>query len=495
LIGEILNKKNQANIKKHNLIVIVVDALRAQNLSCYGYNQETTPFIDSLARSGLLFENFCAVTDQTDPAFTSMFSGRYPLTHGIIFHGNFITHQQKNDLKNTNTKFLAEFFKEKDQDMVTIGIDWLSRWHKRGFDIYGEEEVLTDPQKLLVKYKWINEKLKRFVNHFSLNWYYAFNDILSPFGFKYRNDAEGYFEYARLAINKYAANKNFYLLIHLWDVHSPWNLLPNAYVKKFDHGKREGSVEESLKKYDSKKFKDKVTDYHLRDLKYLSEVEIRYNAALNYVDTELAKFVDFLKDKKLWEDTYLMVTGDHGENLVVDDRFASHMGSSNRVMKVPFIMVGPGLPVKRIEEPVQHIDFLPTIFDLFNIKTDYKFNGSSLMPLINDEATDWRNEILFVGSAANKRYTLMNERFKFNYSPTEEDSDDKVGGLWYHKRIELFDLKADPDEKNDLTSEKPEVADLMEKRLTQILNDLSRTKERYILGSSLRKFKLPSDKI
>jgi hypothetical protein len=117
------------------------------------------------------------------------------------------------------------------------------------------------------------------------------------------------------------------------------------------------------------------------------------------------------------------------------------------------------------------------------------------MPLINDEATDWRNEILFVGSAANKRYTLMNERFKFNYSPTEEDSDDKVGGLWYHKRIELFDLKADPDEKNDLTSEKPEVADLMEKRLTQILNDLSRTKERYILGSSLRKFKLPSDKI
>lgn len=485
----IKSHNSKANKQNCNLIVIVIDALRAQNLSCYGYSQKTTPFIDSLAKQGIVFENFYANTDQTDPAFTSIFSGRIPITHGIIFHGNFITQNQINDLKKTRTRFLAELLKENYPEMVTIGIDWLSRWHKKGFDIYGEEEVLPGKKPLMVKYKWINEKLKVFVNNFSQSWYYTFNEFLKPFGFKYRNDAEGYFEYARSAINKYSDKQNFYLLVHLWDVHSPWNMLPKCYIRKFQQGIKKGAVKESFNKYKSNKFKEKVRSYHLKDVDYLSEVEGLYNAGLNYVDSELEKFVDFLKKEGRWNNTYLLITGDHGENLVVNDKFVSHMGTKNTVMKVPCIMVGPKLPQKRIGEMVQHIDLLPSILDLFDINTKYKYDGMNFLPLVLGEKIEWRDEIFFICSAASKRYTLLTNRFKYSYSPTEKDADDGVGGIWYPEVKELYDLKVDPDEKKNIVKEKPEVAELMEKRLNQILKGLIRKKERYILESSLQRIK------
>ncbi len=483
--------------KDYNLIIIVVDALRAKNLSCYGYPKKTTPFMDSLARNGVLFENAYANTDQTDPAFTSIFSGRYPITHGIIFHGNFVTPDQINTLKKTNTRFLAEILKEHDPEMVTIGIDWLSRWHKTGFDYYGEDEILPNKNALLVKYKWLNEKMKKFVNQFSKNWYYFFNKLFSPFGFKYRNDAEGYFEYARMAIDRYAKDKNFYLLIHLWDVHSPWHMLPKAYIRKFcqaEPGNQKNSIANSLKRYKSQKFRKKAEEYHLKGLKYLAEVESRYNAALNYVDFELFKFVEFLKAEGLWSNTYLLITADHGENLVVNGKFVSHMGTKNVVMKVPLILVGPKLPHKRIPEMVQHIDILPTLMELFQIQTKYRYDGKSALPLLKGEKIKWRDEIFFVGSAAKKRYALLNDRFKFSYSPTKEDCDDGVDGLWYSEQVELYDLKNDPEEVRNSAAENSEVAKIMEQMIKQFLDNLNRKKEKYILEGSLKKLKFTSKK-
>ena len=70
-----------------NVIFIVLDALRSMNLSIYGYNQATSPTLENLSRLGVVFLNAYSTTDQTDPSFTSMLSGRYPLVHGIIRHG------------------------------------------------------------------------------------------------------------------------------------------------------------------------------------------------------------------------------------------------------------------------------------------------------------------------------------------------------------------------------------------------------------------------
>ena len=479
--------------KNYNLIVIVIDALRAQNLSCYGYPQKTSPFIDSLAKKGIFFENFFSCSDHTDPSFTTIFTGRFPITHGILAHGPNITTEQKKDLDLTKTKFLAELLKEKNKDMVTICIDWLGRWHKRGFDIYGEDNIIVDKKGIFCKYKWLNEKVKLMINRFSLEWYYLFSNLLQPYGFKCRGDAEGHFDYARYALNKFAKNKNFFLHIHIWDVHPPLHLIPQGFVRKFEHGKKEGPIEESFKKYKSERFKKSAQSHHLKNIRFLSEIEERYNGAINYVDTELSKFIGFLKNEGLWDHTYLFITGDHGERLVENGIYLSHGGTTDKIMRVPFILLGPNIPKKRIQNMAQHTDIFPTVLELFEITGYRKYDGSSLMPLIKGQDIKWDDEIFFVAGAANKRYTLLNERYKYNYSPTKKDAYHH-SQVWYKERVELYDMKDDPNEQHNIVKEKPVVAELMEKRLKQILKKLKRNKESYILDYSILKNIIPRQK-
>lgn len=125
--------------QKPNIIFIVSDALRADHLGCYGYHKNTSPNIDKLAREGVLFEKCYPISTNTDPSFTSIFSGKYPASHGIIHHGFKVTPEEEESFYRSDTKMLAEILKS--NGYTTIGIDWLGRWHKTGFDYYwGSEE-------------------------------------------------------------------------------------------------------------------------------------------------------------------------------------------------------------------------------------------------------------------------------------------------------------------------------------------------------------------
>ena len=70
-------------MKKPNIILIVVDTLRADYLHCYGYKDELTPNIDDIARSGARFENVYSASNFTAPAFASLFTALYPAQHGV----------------------------------------------------------------------------------------------------------------------------------------------------------------------------------------------------------------------------------------------------------------------------------------------------------------------------------------------------------------------------------------------------------------------------
>lgn len=71
-------------MKEPNIIIIILDALRVRNLGCYGYPKPTSPNIDNLVREGILFENAFSCTNYKDPSLTTVFSGKYPLSHGVM---------------------------------------------------------------------------------------------------------------------------------------------------------------------------------------------------------------------------------------------------------------------------------------------------------------------------------------------------------------------------------------------------------------------------
>jgi glucan phosphoethanolaminetransferase (alkaline phosphatase superfamily) len=77
--------------KYPNIILIVIDALRARNLGCYGEERNPSPNIDKIADKGVLFEDVYCSWNTTDQSLTTILSGRYPRTHGIIHHGESLT--------------------------------------------------------------------------------------------------------------------------------------------------------------------------------------------------------------------------------------------------------------------------------------------------------------------------------------------------------------------------------------------------------------------
>ena len=91
--------------------MIIMDAVRARNLSCYGYDKPTTPNIDRIAHDGVIFTSAFATTTATDPSLTSILTGKYPASHGIINHGERVTHQEILEFNTSGTLLLPEILK------------------------------------------------------------------------------------------------------------------------------------------------------------------------------------------------------------------------------------------------------------------------------------------------------------------------------------------------------------------------------------------------
>ena len=78
--------------KEPNLIIIIIDTLRADHLSCYGYKQIKTPNLDELAKNGMLFTQFYVSGSVCSPSRAAIMTSHFPARHGI--HGHFATHKQ-----------------------------------------------------------------------------------------------------------------------------------------------------------------------------------------------------------------------------------------------------------------------------------------------------------------------------------------------------------------------------------------------------------------
>ena len=148
-------------MNKPNVLFILVDTLRADRLGCYGYNKNTSPNIDSIANKGILFNKaFCCI-NLSSPSLTSIFSGLYPTTHGILRQGMKLTREDISYFENSKIKLLPEILKE--EGYKTYGLDWFGGWHKKGYDYYegsgidleGKRENVRKVRRFLDKIKML----------------------------------------------------------------------------------------------------------------------------------------------------------------------------------------------------------------------------------------------------------------------------------------------------------------------------------------------------
>ncbi len=457
----------ESSMEKTNIVFIVLDACRAYNLSCYGYNKPTSPNIDNIAKEGVLFEHAFSTTNITDPSLTTIFSGYYPTSHGM-------TKQAEMEyVPSSRIKFLPEILKS--HGYTTMAVDWLSRWHKRGYDWYGYQPKLGNLADVkswainvrnLVKFILPYDKiptpikslLKKIYNKVLPDWYPRWYDA------KKTTD---------VAMNLIEKNKDkrFFLFIHYWDTHTPYNA-PNEYWEKFyEENKENISIEEILgsltQKNDCIFYKE-----WLGKAKDINEVLAWYDGSIAYVDNEIGRLYDYLEKKKILDNTILIITSDHGECLLEHGIFFDHRGALyDEVLRVPLIIRFPKkLPQKlRIKEFVQHVDILPTLLELLGIYYESNIDGKSILPIIEEKKAI--RDYIFAVMDNEIKYAIRNKQYKYimqnDYrQPIKRYK--KQQGIF--DKEELYDLRSDPSERINIIDRHPEIAQMLKEILMIYLN-------------------------
>ena len=412
---------------ERNIVLITADTLRADHLGCYGYKRNTSPNIDSLASTGSQFTDASSAIDNTVPSHISILTSMYPKRHGVYTNWNRQDVQPvtlAQILKNhgyTNAAFVSSFILHSDKVRIN-----------KGFDYYRNTDRLKVPAD-----ETIND---------ALDWIRA-------------ND-----------------KKKFFVWIHLFDPHMPYNP-PSPYDKAFDPdyrgwgriyfdvlNRKESAVEAAstpgLTKAQTKTLR-------LMDRGPIDVLDITYNKiGLNERDSEYVKslydgeilFMDHafgvllgeIRKLDLSKKTLVVFTADHGESLGEHGIYWDHKGIYEPEIKIPLIITVPGMRSSKIDGMASNIDILPTLLDLLRLSVRREvlqgFDGKSLAPLMWGKTEKVRDEI-FIEQSNNMGKAIKKNDYKYIFPIKESFS---LFPNDFKHREGLYHLKTDPGELSNL---------------------------------------------
>lgn len=456
------------------IIILVSDALRAGNLGCYGYEKETSPEIDKIAENGVRFSNSFSTINSTDPSFTTIFTGRFPISHGLRNHGHKLTVEEKS--YTSTLKFLPEILKEHNYE--TIALDWLGKWHKRGYDIYGAENIakvskMSDSK--IAKDAMPQKPSRQSKGGFDLlpgrgDWYYHLPDktrsvvrlmsqwwnekLKGGFSRKKRpalSDSAGLTDLAIRHIKRLKDKENFMIFVHYWDNHIPYTAphsIVKAMLRQYEYSQEKtSSVLERFSGTGAANLIRKTT--RGKTPKTIGEINAYYDASIRYVDQNIGRLYKTVEELGLMDDTLFVITADHGESMDEHHIYFDHHGLYDPQVKIPLILSHRDLPKGKVyPEFVQHVDIVPTILDLAGIGSSaMEVDGESLVKLVKDRR--WNRQFVYVEEfCAQKNRMIRDDRYKYIQSLSEDPC------IYCDKRHnegdEFYDLKADPCEENNI---------------------------------------------
>ncbi len=457
-----------------NIIIVVVDALRASNLGCYGYPLNTSPQLDAFAETSLLFDEAYACTVRTDPAFTSISTGFYPTHHGVLNHANRI---QPGELARLpDILFLAEILRA--EGFETYGLDFLSRWHKRGFDYYigledspksGRMKVINAVRDLFNIHP--GSRLQSLLEKTPL-----YNFLLKTL---FSKGSTPYWPADRLvdlALRKLEDNpeRRKFIFLHFWDTHSPY-YPPKKYEEMFARENYGALYPESDKAVAEieKTICSPLTRFFFRQMaagKSRAEDLIRaYDGEIRFVDDALGRLL-----KNTGEDDLVLITADHGESLTEHKIYFTHEGVYRPTLHIPFLLLYPNCPQKRIKKMIQTIDILPTVLDLAGVDTPENLDGQSLLKIIENNNSQREYSFAVNYSGLRKEAAVFSENYKYISAVTPDSAVCEFCGKIHRPTEELYNLRKDPGEKQNIV----ELEKLKAEKLRNVLERFMKGGER-----------------
>lgn len=302
-----------------NVILLTVDALRADRLSGYGYERQTSPKLDSLMSDNLWFDNAFSASSHTAEAVPAILTGRYP--------------DEAIDKKyRLDSRSLPQYLQE--GGYATGGFHsnpYVSRayGYRAGFDKF-DDDLYLGQHKLLALFQRLLDIIR--------NKHYARAEEINERSLDWIDSLDG---------------DSFFLWNHYMDVHGPYQP-PANYQKQFHGTAVENRDLHRLYKR-SVSEPDDVTEEEHRILTNLYDGEIRY------LDDQLSGFLDALAHRGLLEDSLVIITADHGDGFNEQGYYAHPRTLDDELLHVPLIVLGLAEQPARISAPTSTLDIVPTV--------------------------------------------------------------------------------------------------------------------------------------
>jgi len=318
-----LSGVDREQVRKWNVIVVLVDSLRADQLKATGGRREVMPALEALAREGRVFSDCTTQASHTDYAVPAVFSSHYPLRARDVYRypkdPAYPRVMIYDVLKALGWR--TALYSSQDEDWRQMR----NYLQTGGLDAYvhaksGEASASDRPA-------FAGTRDDRVTISESLKWIES------------------------------ASDAPFFLCLNLQNSHLPYDV-PADYARRF-------CTQEIDFKISVGWFPKDKADV-VRDV---------YADSLAYVDTQLDRLFRHLKDRGIWDRTLVVVTGDHGEAFYEHGSAAHANGVYDEVVRVPLIVRAPGLEAERDGRPTQLIDVAPGIFHLLGLPLHPSFQG------------------------------------------------------------------------------------------------------------------------
>jgi len=446
--------------KRPNVVLIVLDTVRADHLSVYGYSRPTTRGLEKLASEGVVFEQAVAPAPWTLPSHATLFTGLYPAQH----HAGRL-HPRLDDHLTTLPELLQA------QGYQTVGFSnntWVSRatnFHQ-GFDDFEDFRGI-----------W---RVWRSASRLTAVQIYHFFEPGQLHG-----DRSGGAGVTNQAIRRWFnarrdPKRPFFLFINYLDAHFPYHP-PDPYWRKFVEPAHLALATKLLdaKAQDEADWTPPPIKWDAAKWGALTDL---YDGELFYLDAMLTELFDDLRERGLWDDTLVVVTSDHGENLGEHELFLHRFSVYEPTLRIPLIMRFPGrLPAgKRLADWVGLPDVFPTLLKLLDLQPSAEvYAGLTGKSLVGSPVAVPSGRALIgdyeVPDNLLPRYrrktTVTDERYFHRGLRSLHDGKWKLI-VGTDGRNELYDLEADPLERNDLVTQLPAQAQAMQARLQALLDDM-----------------------
>lgn len=420
-----------------NILLIVLDSVRRDHLSCYGYARETTPNIDRLAEDGLLLERAYSTSCWTIPSHASLFTGQFPSQHQVDLDSQYL---------NPQTQTMASYLKQhgyrtaciSTNNFVAGGVKNLNL----GFDLTVDVEGgFFQGSSLPARLIRLGQKsLRRFLRH--------------------DRGARTATRLAREWIGQ--GDEPFFLFMNYMDCHLPYRLRRLERYRFVAPNERSRVDAISLDPFAVMAGALEWSEENIAGIQAL------YDGCLNYLDRQVGELVALLKRRGLFEDTLIIITSDHGESFGEHGLFDHQYGLYENLVRVPLVMHLPKGETAGLDR-----EGLFQLADLFPALSHYLENAVQGVAKEGIFSGHHRQAVLAEYLVPNLR--AFERRFstadvsRFDHGLRAIISDNFKLICRRDGEKMLFDLRADPQELDNLVHILPDLAARLEERLFALL--------------------------